>query len=108
MTNLPVRLRRDGSITIGWYFRVSGGWIEVGDRPAEDSILKVVDDFKIHLSLTRRRWDGDPEAITEAQKVRQRAVTTGKLRMEEDLSTAPPTVGKILNDLRDPAAALIA
>jgi hypothetical protein len=73
-----------------------------------DSTLKVVADYQIHPSLTRRRWGGDPEAITEAQKTRQRAVTTGKLRMEGDLSAAPPAIEKLVHDLHGPTAALTA
>jgi hypothetical protein len=108
LTDPPPEYCRSQENSIGWFFRVRGGEVDVGDRPTADTDLRVVADYQTHHDLSRRVWGDDPNAIAAAQRARQAAVAKGKLRTEGSLAAAPAVIRDLIRGLHDPVAAITA
>ncbi|MFJ9367461.1 hypothetical protein ACIRRA_23980 [Nocardia sp. NPDC101769] len=94
--------------TLSWFIHIHGNNLEVRGGSVEDADIRIVADYATHHELSRRVWAGDPEAIAAAQHHRQIATATGKLRIDGDLTAAPPAVLELVARLHDPVAAITA
>ncbi len=72
-----------GGIT-GWYFRISGGKVEVGHGVLADADATIVADYQTTVPLARMAFDGNPGNIALAQKAVEEATAQGKMRREGD------------------------
>ena len=92
--------------TIGWWLGIRDGRVETGDQPLEKADIRVVADYATHHDLSRRIWAGNPDAIANSKALRERAVSEGKLRIDGNLSTAPPLILELVHELHDRVAAI--
>ncbi|MEU6586209.1 hypothetical protein [Nocardia sp. NPDC046763] len=92
--------------TLSWFIRIRGNNLEVHDGSIDDADIRIVADYATHHELSRRVWAGNPEAIAAAQHQRQLATASGKLRIDGNLTAAPPAVLELVAQLHDPVAAI--
>jgi hypothetical protein len=104
LTDPPAGRARTASGTLGWFLRIRGGVVQVGDHPLEDADVRVVADYDTHHDLSRRIWAGDPQAMAASRSLREEAAKEGRLRIEGDLAQAPHVVRQLVADLHDPVA----
>jgi hypothetical protein len=100
----PAVRARGAAGTLGWFLRIRGGVVQVGDQLPDDADVRVVADYDTHHDLTRRIWAGDPEAVATSKRLREEATKDGRLRIEGDLAQAPDVVRQLAAGLHDPVA----
>jgi hypothetical protein len=86
----PEELRRENAATIGFFVRVAGDRVEVGDHPVDDADLKIVSDYADALSIAR-----NPDAPAAQQSAVAERIAAGRLRLVGD----PAAVPAILTEL---------
>ncbi|MGW2661391.1 hypothetical protein ACWCW7_10545 [Nocardia tengchongensis] len=94
--------------TLSWSIHIRGNNLEVLGGSVDDANIRVVADYATHHELSRRVWAGNPEAIAASQYQRQLATASAKLRIDGDLTAAPPAVLELIAQLHDPVAVITA
>ena len=89
-TDPPPHLKRPGQETIGFYLKVDGGRVEIGDHPVEDADLKVVSDYQEALVVAR-----DPEAPAADPNVVQERMAAGRMKVIGNPATAPTVLREL-------------
>lgn len=100
-TDPPEHLRVGGSKSIGWYFRIGDGRVEVGQGVLDDADVKIVADYATVLPLARTVFADDPQAAAQAAKLMEEAAASGKIRREGDATAAAaiPALATIHDDI---------
>ncbi len=83
-TGAPDDLRREGAATIGFFVRVEGGRVEVGDHPTDDADFKIVSDYEDALAIAR-----DPDAPVAQQTMMEARLAEGRLKIVGDPKDVP-------------------
>jgi len=86
----PDELRRDDAATIGFFVRIAGGRVEVGDHPIDDADLKIVSNYADALAIAR-----DPDAPAAQQSAMADRIAEGRLRIVGDPATAPTLLAEL-------------
>ncbi|WP_458691389.1 hypothetical protein [Nocardia tengchongensis] len=106
LTNPPSGRANTPAGTLSWFIHIRANNLEVRSGSIDDADIRIVADYATHHELSRRVWAGNPEAIATAQQQRQLATASGKLRIDGDLTAAPPAVLELVAQLHDPVAAI--
>jgi hypothetical protein len=99
----PQHLLRQGSQSIGFFYRIREGELEVGDGPLADdeTTVKIIADYKTALPLAQRTH-AENNMVTgkdRDQRTRER-IASGELRMKGNFSQLIPVVEKLgLHDI---------
>jgi hypothetical protein len=83
-TNPPDHLRRGDAETIGFYVRLAGGHVEIGDDSRVAADCRITSDYADALTVAR-----DPDAPAADPKEIQRRIAEGTLKIEGDPSRMP-------------------
>ncbi|MVU80461.1 hypothetical protein GPX89_24830 [Nocardia sp. ET3-3] len=108
LTNPPFGRANTPGGTLSWFIRISASKVEVRGGTLGDADIRIVADYATHHELSRRVWAGNPEVAAAARQHRQRATASGELRIDGDLTAAPPAVLELIAQLHDPVAAITA
>ena len=83
-TDVPNDIATEAGGITGWYFRISGGKVEVGHGVIEDADSTIVADYATVVPLARMVFEGNPEGAAEAQRVVEEAMAQGRMKREGD------------------------
>ena len=100
-TDPPGHLLPEGAKSIGWYFRIADGRVEVGQGVLDAADVKIVADYATVLPLARMVFANNPQAAAEAAKVMEEAAAAGKIRREGDATAAAaiPALATLHDDI---------
>jgi hypothetical protein len=91
-TNPPAHLRRNGSSSIGWHWRVNQGRSQIGEGVI-DAAFKIVIDYETAHIIARRIFGPEGGEVPEMPGW----VAEGKVRIEGDRTGPLPTLAQKLN-----------
>lgn len=95
-TNPPAHLLKDGRDAVGWFIRIEGGQVEVGDHPLAEADVHTLADYEA-MAESFRISD-----IEEYSRSLQKKTAEGKMRTTGDRSKAQPISELMMRiDLRD-------
>lgn len=91
-TDPPVHLLKPEARSIGFYFRISGGRVEVRDHPRDDADVAIIADYQSILPFVRAEQGPHPHLDEATQAAVSQLISVGKLLIKGDLSARPEVV----------------
>ena len=91
-TDAPDEITTEAGGVTGWYFRISGGKVEVGHGVLADADATIIADYETVVPLARMVFEGNSGNVAVAQQAVDEATANGKMRREgnEDGMAATP------------------
>jgi hypothetical protein len=89
--NPPAELLGPGESTVGWYYRIRDGKVEVGGGSLPDATMTVRGDYETVRRLAKLS-KSDPTEAAELERLAAEAHATGKLSFSGDPTAMPTAV----------------
>jgi hypothetical protein len=95
-TGVPAHLRPRGGDTVGFYFRVRDGKVEVGDPPIQDANIRVLADYAtVHPNAMLTHAEISAATGLDPQELMAKNAAAGTVQVFGQLSDMPPVIANV-------------